>query len=86
MTWEIVIGIIALVGFIGSIGVWVSKLSTTLATLSTTIELLVNTVKEFKSNSHDTHSKLFEKIGEHRNVLSDHETRIKILEEKEDQK
>jgi hypothetical protein len=45
MTWEIVLGIIALVGFVGSIGVWVSKLSTTLATLSTTIELLVNTVK-----------------------------------------
>lgn len=84
MTWEIVVGIIALVGFIGSIGVWVSKLSTTLATLSTTIELLVNTVKEFKSNSHDTHTKLFEKIGEHSIMLSDHETRIKILENKEE--
>lgn len=84
MTWEIVVGIIALVGFIGSIGVWVSKLSTTLATLSTTIELLVNTVKEFKANSHDTHTKLFERLGEHSLQLSDHETRIKILEHKED--
>lgn len=84
MTWEIVLGIIALVGFVGSIGVWVSKLSTTLATLSTTIELLVNTVKEFKANSHETHTTLFEKIGEHTTMLSDHEVRIKILENKEE--
>ena len=84
MTWEIVVGIIALVGFIGSIGVWISKLSSTLATLSTTIELLVNTVKEFKTNSHATHTILFEKIGEHGTKLSDHETRIKVLENKED--
>jgi hypothetical protein len=84
MTWEIVLGIIALVGFVGSIGVWVSKLSTTLATLSTTIELLVNTVKEFKSNSHETHNTLFKQIGEHSIQISDHETRIKILENKED--
>ena len=84
MTWETVLGIIALVGFIGSIGVWVSKLSTTLATLSTTIELLINTVKELKSNSHQTHTRLFEKIGEHSGMLSDHEIRIKILENKEE--
>lgn len=83
MTWEIVLGLIALIGFIGSIGMWVSKLSTTLATLSTTIELLVNTVKEFKSDSHETHQMLFDKIGEHNTQLSDHETRIKILESKE---
>ena len=46
--------------------------------------LYMTTVKEFKANSHETHTRLFEKIGEHSMLLSDHETRIKILENKEE--
>lgn len=88
MTWEIVVGIIALVGFVGSIATWISKLSKTLGVLDTTLRVLDSTIKDFKRSSHETHAKLFGKVDEHERMLGEHEVRIKILEDhdKEDKR
>lgn len=80
MTWEIVAGIIALVTFIGLIGSWVSKLSKTLGVLENTIQILNQTIGEFKKNSRVTHEKLFERLTRDEKTIENHEVRIKDLE------
>lgn len=80
MTWEIVVGIIALVGFVGSIAAGASKLSKTLGILENTIGILNRTIDEFKRNSHVTHEKLFERLTKNEKTLENHEVRIKDLE------
>jgi len=82
MTWEIMLGIIALVGFVGSVASWISKLSRALATLDATIKALNEVIRELKANSHETHSRLFAKQEEHERRLGEHDVRIKSLEEK----
>lgn len=80
MSWEIAAGVIALIGFAGSIATWVSKLSKTLAVLETTINTLNKVISEFKNNSHDTHKELFQRIGTSERVLENHEGRLNNLE------
>lgn len=80
MTWEITLGIIAIVGFIGTVGSWISKLSKTLGILENTIGILNRTIDEFKKNSHTTHEKLFDRLTKDENKIENHEVRIKDLE------
>lgn len=77
MTWEIFLGISALVAFVIAIGSIVSKASQMVATLNATITSLSETLKEFKKDSKTEHKELHDKID-------DHETRIGILEIKVD--
>ena len=83
MTWEIVLGVIALSGFVGSVAAWISKLSKTLGILENTIKTLNKVLDEMKINSHDTHKELFRKFQGHDHLLSNHEGRIKSLEYRE---
>ena len=80
MTWEIVLGIIALAGFVGSIAAWISKLSKTLGILESTIKTLTKVLDDMKTNSHDTHKELFRKYTDHEHILIEHEGRLKHLE------
>ncbi|MBQ7779267.1 MAG: hypothetical protein IJ404_02130 [Clostridia bacterium] len=81
MNWEIALGVIALLGFAGSIATWVSKLSKTLAILETTINTLNKVISEFKNNSHNTHKEMFARINSNERVLENHEGRLKNLEQ-----
>ena len=80
MTWEIALGIFALVTFIGTVGMWISKLSKTLGILENTIGTLNTTISDLKRNSHATHEKLFERLTEDEKQLENHELRIQGLE------
>lgn len=71
MTWEIVLGIIALVGFLATVSSWVWKLAGTLTKLTDGL----NSLSEFKKNADEEHEKIYTK-------LDDHETRIHDLETK----
>ncbi|MBQ8254843.1 MAG: hypothetical protein IJY94_05000 [Clostridia bacterium] len=81
MSWEIAAGVIALLGFAGSIATWVSKLSKTLAVLETTINTLNKVISEFKNNSHDTHKEMFSRINSNERSIENHEGRLKHLEQ-----
>ncbi len=81
MSWEIALGIIALLGFAGSVASWVSKLSKTLAVLETTINTLNRVITEFKTHSRDTHKELFERIALSERMLENHEGRLSRIEE-----
>lgn len=75
MTWEIFLGISALVAFVIAIGTIISKAAQSLATLNTTITMLSETLKEFKKDSKTDRKELHDRVD-------DHETRIGILEHK----
>ena len=77
MTWEIFLGISALVAFVISVGTIIFKASQTFATLNATIKILSETLKEFKSDSKSEHKEFQKK-------LDNHETRIEKLEFKVD--
>lgn len=73
MSWEIVVGLITLVGFIATVSSWTSKLAKTLTILNDAINQLRETVKEFKSHSKAEHEAIMKRID-------DHEDRIRTLE------
>ena len=79
MSWEIVTGIIALVGVFGTVATWSSKLSRTLSSLEATLKALQGTLKELKDNNHESHKEFYKKID-------NHEGRISRLEEWRDGK
>lgn len=69
MSWEIVVGIIALVGFLGTVSGWVWKLAGTLTELSDGLKGL----SDFKTKADEEHREIHDK-------LDDHELRIHDLE------
>ena len=73
MTWEIALGIIALVGFIATIGSMVWKLSSLLSRLESAVKALTEAVESLKNDNRGDHEKIFENI-------KDHEERIFKLE------
>lgn len=75
MTWEIALGLFALAAFVISVGGIVAKASHMFATLNATINMLTDTLKEFKKDSKTDRKELHDRID-------DHETRIGILEVK----
>lgn len=77
MTWEIALGLFALVTFVIAIGGIIAKASQMFATLNAAINMLTETLKEFKKDSKTDRKELHDRID-------DHETRIGILEIKVD--
>ena len=65
MTWEIVLGIIALVGFVSTIATYASKQSGILSKLEATLNALNETLEELKENNRASHKDIYNKIGEH---------------------
>lgn len=75
MSWEIVVGIIALIGVFSTIATWASKLSRSLSSLETTLKGLDETLQELKDNNHESHKEFYKRLNEH-------DCRITKLEEK----
>ena len=85
MTWEIVLGIISLLGMVGIIIGWTSKIAGTLSQLSAAVDNLNDTVKQFKGDQ----NALIEHVGHHDVMLerydviiSKHDEEIKDLQTK----
>lgn len=73
MSWEIVLGIIALVGFLGTVSTWVWKLAGTLTKLGEGLTSL----SDFKNTAAKEHKEIHE-------TLDDHEIRIHDLEKRKE--
>lgn len=73
MTWEIVVGIIALIGVFSTVATWSSKLSRTLASLETTLNALRDTLEELKENNRESHKDIYNRLDNHEHWI----TRIK---------
>lgn len=82
MTWEIVAGIITLVGFMVTILGLFAKLIGTLARLDETIKHLQETIAQDRDDNKAAHDLLFKKTHAHSEILDNHELRIHDLERK----
>ena len=71
MTWEIVVGIIALIGFVLSIGKVVSNNTEALTEVRCSIDNLRDAFSEQKEN-----------VEHIKDEVNDHETRLTVLEHK----
>lgn len=80
MSWEIVVGIISLVGFVISIGTLLFKLSAVLTRLDVTVKDMQAANAADRKVKELEHKKMFDELEKHGSVLSDHETRIRVLE------
>lgn len=70
MTWEIVTGIIALVGFVVTIATYSSRQSSVLAKLEATLTALNETLEELKENNRASHKDIYNKLGDHDKRIS----------------
>lgn len=73
MTWEIVTGLIVIVGALVSLGTVLAKLIKTLTTLDVTLKNLQENINKDSESNSKTHDRIFDK-------LDDHEGRISYLE------
>ena len=70
MTWEIVSGMIVLVGFIITIAGYASKLSQALSSLEITLQALKETLEELKDSNKASHKEFYDKLAEHDTIIS----------------
>lgn len=89
MTWEIALGIFALVSFV--IGILTYNRNTqkereeilqTLTKLNATVENLNLTIEKFQTSSDKTHEQLFSKVNAQAAELAEFKAKISILERK----
>ena len=80
MTWEIVVGIISLVGFVLSIGTLLFKLSAVLTRLDVTVKDMQSANATDRKIKEAEHKEFFKTLENHEKKLADHEMRIHDLE------
>lgn len=89
MEWQVVTVVIALVGLIGGITTPMLKLNSTITKLMASVDSLKEDVGDLKNNIKEINDKnrnqverLWKKNDEQDKVISDHDTRITVLEKK----
>ena len=87
--WGVFGVVVALVGFAVAIITPILKLNTNITRLTVTMEHLVKEMggqskemKEIREKNHKSHERLWDKNEQQDKALENHETRIKVLEER----
>lgn len=80
MTWEIVLGIIALFGFIVSIVTPILKLTKIMTELNFSVEGLKDAVNQMSIKNTESHRRIWEHNEEQDKVIDDHERRLIKIE------
>ena len=80
--WEVFLTIGTLVTFLIAVGGPMLKLNTTLTKLIDKAETLEKSFEKTQNSNHDVHKRMWNEIEEHEHKLSDHETRLQLMEKK----
>lgn len=80
MTWEIVVGIITLVGFIITIVTSISKLIRIMTELTMSVENLKEVINQMGANNAQTVKRIWQHNDEQDELLQEHEKRITKIE------
>lgn len=70
MTWEIALGIFALVAFVISIVTIAGKWAGVISRLEATLNALNETLEELKENNRASHKDIYDKIADHDKRIS----------------
>lgn len=65
MTWEIVLGLISLVGLVGTFVSATVKFSKTITTLDITLKDLKEALEEFRSHNKENHKDFYDRLDNH---------------------
>ena len=84
MTWEIFLGIVALVGFMITIISPLMKLSKTMTELNVNMQNLNQAMNTLTSNNTESHRRIWEHNEEQDSKIENHEKRITKIETKMD--
>ena len=79
MTWEIVTGLIVLIGCAISVGTIVYKLANILTKLESAIESLRETISIIKLDNADEHARIFKTIESLENKVTEIEIQLKLF-------
>lgn len=83
--WNVYLVIVSLAGTAIAIGAPVIKLNTTMTRLIDKIDSLGGDLSDLEASNRRSHERIHIKNDEQDGKLADHETRIKLLEEKGEQ-
>lgn len=81
--WEVVGVIITLVTFVIAVGAPVIKLNTSIIRLIERLNKMDESLDSLTERNHKSHERIWQHNDEQDEKISDHETRITILEKKE---
>ena len=84
MTWEIFLGIVALVGFLVTVISPLIKLSKTMTELNVNMQNLNQAMNTLTSNNTESHRRIWEHNEEQDSKIENHEKRITKIETKMD--
>ena len=84
MTWEIFLGIVALVGFCVTIATPLMKLSKTMTELNVNMQNLKQAMNTLTANNTESHRRIWAHNDEQDEKLENHEKRITKIETKMD--
>ena len=80
MEWTVVVVIISLVGLLTAVVKPVISLTQSITKLTTVVDVLAVDVGELTSKNTQTHNRIFDKLEKQGEDISNHETRISLLE------
>lgn len=80
MTWEIVVGIITLFGFLVSVVTPLTKLTKIMTELTISVEGLKEAIKQMGDKNTESHKRIWEHNTEQDELLENHEKRITKIE------
>lgn len=80
MNWEIVLGIIALFGFITAVMTPIVKLNTSITKLNAALEMLQGSMNRLENDNTESHRRLWTHNEAQDKVIQDHESRINNIE------
>lgn len=80
MTWEIVVGLIALIGFFITVTTPIMKLNTSIVQLKDSIETLQKAMDKMDIENEKSHKRIWEHNDEQDETLAEHERRLTSIE------
>jgi uncharacterized protein YkvS len=83
MAWQIIAGVIGIIGCVVTLGTCLVKFTSALASLETVVNLLKETVEKFQDGAKVTHKEIFDELDSHGKTLVNHEARLQIIERKD---
>ena len=80
MSWEIFLGIAALVGFVLSITGPILKLNTSITQLNASVDVLKTAIDRIESNNNTSHKEIWDHNDEQDKIIAEHSKRITDIE------
>ena len=80
MTWEIFLGIVALIGFIISVMTPIIKLNTSITKLNVALEALQTSMNKIDNDNTESHRRIWNHNDSQDALIDDHEKRISNIE------